>query len=369
MKPTLSVYERLCHIKWLSKSYSLKFLFIAFLGIHIPLIGIICYLLMGPAQLKPLPVFLIVLVLTLVATALTLYLLNGLLFPLKQSKLALENYLGKQELPTLPQEYIDEAGILMNKLQDSLLSLDTMIQEKRDLASLLSHDLKQPLAVISNTAEAIALTTDPAQLQKFSTNLKKMATDQIQMLEGVLQMLNFDMRSSQEDQLTTVPIEALLNDVVEGVAMQAELKAIRIEPRYHFDGLVPVHLELFPQVVKNILHNAIKFSYPGAIINVEVTQENDWLKIAITDKGKGFSEEQGKLLFDRFTKAGQKGTEGEASTGIGLHICQKMINMQGGKIAAYSAGPEMGATFTISIPNIEEQEFEIIHNNMQLAVA
>jgi len=369
MKTKLSVYERLCQVKWLSKSYTLKFLFIAFLGIHIPLIGIIFYLLVGPANLQPLPVFLIVLVLTLVATALTLYLLNGLLFPLKQSKLALENYLNKQQLPKLPQSYSDEAGILMDKLQVSLLSLDNMIQEKRDLASLLSHDLKQPLAIIGNTAEAIALTTDPIKLQKFSANLKKMASDQIQMLDGILQVLNLDMHVTKEEQLTIVPIESVLNDVVESVVLQADLKGVKIETAYKYDGLAYVQLEIFPQMVKNILHNAIKFSYPGSTIKLQVYQEKNWLNIAIIDKGKGFTEEQAKQLFDRFAKAGQKGTNGEASTGIGLHICQKMISLQGGTITAYSEGPEKGATFTIRIPNKEVIEAEIELENAVMTYA
>ena len=80
------------------------------------------------------------------------------------------------------------------------------------------------------------------------------------------------------------------------------------------------------------------------------------LRIATSDSGKGFTKEQGAHLFDRFTKAGQLGTGGEASTGIGLHICQKMIALQGGTIKATSKGAGQGATFTVSIPLLEEKE-------------
>lgn len=350
MKPLSPIYLSLSRFRILSRSYSLKFLFIAFLGIHIPLIGIILYLLFGPAQLQPLPIFLIVLALTLAATAVTLFLLNGLLYPLMQSKMALERYLDERKLPDLPQQYTDEAGILMKKVQQTIMALNTMLEEKRDLAALLSHDLKQPLSIIGTTADAISTTSDPETIRKFSGNISKMVKDQFSLMEDVLELLKYDVIDNSKDQHTTLPVENFMEDVIDGAQMQASLKNITIQCHFDYDGLITVNMELFRQVIKNLLHNAIKFSYRGGTIQLQVQQEGDDVQISVIDSGKGFRPEIKEKLFQRFTSEGQKGTADEPSTGIGLHICKKIVELHHGSIDAASKGPETGARFTVKIP-------------------
>ena len=349
-KPATPIYLSLSRYRVLAKSYSLKFLFIAFLGIHIPLIGIILYLLFGPAHLQAIPIFLLVLLLTLVATGATLYMLNGLLYPLMQSKKALERYLDDRSLPELPQNYPDEAGILMQKVQQTILALNGMLEEKRDLASLLSHDLKQPLSVIGTTAEAIGTTDDPAMIRKFSGNISKMVKDQFSLLEDVLELLKYDSMASSENQNTTLPVENFIEDAIESARIQAALKNIRIETRFAFDGLITVNMELFRQVVRNLVHNAIKFSYRDSAIFVDVEEKGSVVQIRISDTGKGFRPEISEKLFSRFTPEGQKGTENEPSTGIGLSICKRIVELHKGTIEGSSKGPDTGATFTVSIP-------------------
>ena len=140
-----SIYPTLSRVKFLAGNYALKFLFIAFLGIHIPLLGVIVVLVSGsPSALL---IFIITLVCTLVACGLTLYVLQGLPEPLHSSYIALKNYMYKKELPHLPMQYQDEAGLLMRKTQLTLQQLDSLLKEKQELAILLSHDLRAPLII------------------------------------------------------------------------------------------------------------------------------------------------------------------------------------------------------------------------------
>lgn len=350
LNSTSSVYPALSRISLLSRSYALKFLFIAFIGIHIPLIGIILYLLFGPSHLQPLPIFLIVLVLTLLATAATLYMLNGLLTPLMKSKKALENYLEKRMLPNLPQHHSDEAGVLMQKVQQTIMALNNMLEEKQDLASLLSHDLKQPLSAIGASAEALAASTDVTHTHKFAANINKLVKEQFTLLEDVLELLKYDAIINNEEHQTTLPIESIIEDVVTTANVQAGFKNISIQTNFDYDGLIKVNMDLFRQAIKNILHNAVKFSYIDSTIYLNVLSKNGHIKISITDSGKGFNPEVKQKLFQRFTKEGQIGTNNEPSTGIGLHLCKKIIELHNGFVDAHSNGPDTGATFTISLP-------------------
>ena len=113
------VYNKLHAVKFLKKSYSLKFLFISFIGIHIPLIGIIIFLLSTDAGLEKSTLIIITLILTLVATASTLFILNSLIKPLIYSKNALQDYISEKKLPNLPTHYKDEVGVLMQLIQQN----------------------------------------------------------------------------------------------------------------------------------------------------------------------------------------------------------------------------------------------------------
>lgn len=366
---TTTVYEKLSRVRILSKSYTLKFLFIAFLGIHIPLIGIILYLLFGPPHLQPLSVFFVTLFLTLGATVVTLYLLNGLLTPLSKAKKALEDYLSEGKLPHLPTTYKDEAGVLMEKVQCSLTALDNALEEKKDIASLLSHDLKQPLSIIGTSAELINTTEDLTIVKKFSNNISHLVKEQIHLLEDVLQLLQYNSLFASDEQMTVVPVENFVEDIVEAAQLQAGLKNITIDHKLYFDGLLSVHLELFRQVLKNLLHNAIKFSYENSVITISVYEHQQAVCFSIKDKGKGFDPSVKDILFDRFTKARQQGTNNESSTGIGLHICQKIIKLHNGIIKAESEGIGRGATFTIVLPSIAETKEEMQNIEKKATVA
>lgn len=116
-----SIYKRLNEIKFLSKSYTFKFLFIAFLGIHIPLIGLIFFIIFKPASISGVSIFVLTLLLILGASALTLIVLNSLLAPSKASKSALVQYLTERKLPDSPTDFHHEAGILMQKVQETVV--------------------------------------------------------------------------------------------------------------------------------------------------------------------------------------------------------------------------------------------------------
>jgi signal transduction histidine kinase len=116
-------------------------LVVAFLGIHLPLIGLVGVLLFKGSHLSPWEAVGIVLVFTLVATALTLLILHRLLVPLRVAQLALKRYIFRREVPNLPRGYSDEAGILLSDLQQAIEQLEKLLQQRHELTSMLSHDL------------------------------------------------------------------------------------------------------------------------------------------------------------------------------------------------------------------------------------
>ncbi|MDO9058870.1 MAG: HAMP domain-containing sensor histidine kinase, partial [Bradyrhizobium sp.] len=107
------------------------------------------------------------------------------------------------------------------------------------------------------------------------------------------------------------------------------------------------------EAIDNLVSNAIKYSPIGGRITVMVTHERDNTIIRIADEGAGLSPEDLGRLFGRFQRLSAKPTAGESSTGLGLSIVKRIIDMHGGEVTADSAGPGHGSTFTVVLPATE----------------
>jgi signal transduction histidine kinase len=107
------------------------------------------------------------------------------------------------------------------------------------------------------------------------------------------------------------------------------------------------------EAIDNLVSNAIKYSPIGGKITVGVTHESGDTVIRISDQGAGLSPEDLGRLFGRFQRLSAKPTAGESSTGLGLSIVKRIIDMHGGHVTADSAGPGQGSTFTVKLPATE----------------
>jgi signal transduction histidine kinase len=107
------------------------------------------------------------------------------------------------------------------------------------------------------------------------------------------------------------------------------------------------------EAIDNLISNAIKYSPIGGKIAVVVSHEQSNTVIRIADEGAGLSPEDLGRLFGRFQRLSAKPTAGESSTGLGLSIVKRIIDMHGGKVTADSDGPGRGATFTVVLPATE----------------
>jgi signal transduction histidine kinase len=107
------------------------------------------------------------------------------------------------------------------------------------------------------------------------------------------------------------------------------------------------------EAIDNLVSNAIKYSPIGGKITVTVSHEGSDTVIRIADQGAGLSPEDLGRLFGRFQRLSAKPTAGESSTGLGLSIVKRIIDMHGGHVTAESAGPGQGSTFTDTFPATE----------------
>lgn len=344
-----NIYKSLSRVKFLSRSYTFKFLFVAFLGIHIPLLGLLAFIIFNPLHITPLYVFLVVLGLTLLATAITLYILNGLLVPLKKSQVALQNYLTSRTLPDLPVTFVDEAGMVMRDIQQTVGQLDFLLEEKRDLAGFLSHDLRIPLLSTKMFgAELAEGNKSQEEVKQLAGKIIRSAEDQERLLEKVLELLEFDDTLKINSQLEKSCLTSLVQNAAESLQPIAEKKNVSIVVDATNENFAMVSPVIFSHAIKNLINNAVKFSNPGTEIKINLNKSSLGTKISVADQGIGFGPAVADTLLQRFTK-GRKGTQGEPSTGLGLYITKKIVENHNGVLTAGSDGEGKGATFTIHL--------------------
>lgn len=344
----MRLYSSLSKIKYLDKSYSFKYLFISFLGVHIPLIGIIAFVLIsGIRSMSPMLVIECVLVFTLLACAITLLVQNTLAQPIIITKNALVDYLGAKKLPQLPVTFKDEVGLLMSHTNTALYELDNLIKEKRDFIYLLSHDLKTPLHNVVTLVQLMQEDLNNASKEEYLHLIKQSTRHQIQMIATVLDLATSDFASLAN--LSTINLDQVMNRIVKDLQISLRNKGLQVLIDVPLTMRLTVNEDLFCMALTNLVINAIKFSNRNSDIMVRAVEMKDHIMIRVIDYGIGFTASRAPS-FEPFFKASRPGTGGEASNGLGLYFTKKIINYHGGSIAAESEGEGKGAKFIIMMP-------------------
>jgi signal transduction histidine kinase len=104
------------------------------------------------------------------------------------------------------------------------------------------------------------------------------------------------------------------------------------------------------EAIDNLVSNAVKYSPIGGAIDLLVGREGGGIIVQIRDQGAGLSPEDISRLFGRFQRLSAKPTAGETSTGLGLSIVKRIVDLHGGRVTVESLGPGQGATFKMSLP-------------------
>jgi len=345
----MKLYQKLSQISFLKKSYAFKFLFVAFIGIHIPLIGILFFVLFFEHKISSASILVLSLIMTLLATAITLLVLNRLIKPIAMASKALDDYRSSRKLSDLPAEYTDEAGLLLCNIQESINEAENFINEKQDLIYMLSHDLKNFAGNPQGLAQLI-ISENPSESVRNLAELICESTDlQFRYIENFIKLLKEqDEIAKVSQEVKTISFSAIfpfINEQVEQRLLEKNIKLNLVLECTEAD--LKIDEGLLIQVLVNLISNAVKFSYFESEITVRIFSEDSKVILTVKDNGVGFNENQIEGLFKKFTKMSRLGTASEGSTGIGLYLCKKIIERNKGRLTASSEGKNKGAEFRI----------------------
>ncbi len=348
----MRLYRLLSSVSLL-RSYAAKFLFVAFIGTHVPLIGLALYLALTGAFEEKLPVFLVVLAFTLLTTGATLLALHHLLAPVRLAARGIEQYFEEKRPPQLPDHYTDEAGRLLSHIKQALQQLDDLLERKQDQLAHLAHNLRQPIQSDKALTGFIRDSQDPAEIHDYAHKIDLVCDQQLSRAGGTLESLRQDKLENLTINRRAMPLISLLQQVMsifEGSLRDKQLQLIHdFEPEL----TLRVDPEAFAQVLENLIGNAIKYSPPGQRIVISAYQHEGQIQLQVADQGRGFEAGYHRQLFQRFEREEQNQaipiTEGQ---GLGLYLTRRIVEAHGGNIRAFSPGRDQGSTFTIELPDV-----------------
>lgn len=346
----MNLYRKLSKVSFLSTSYAYKFLFVAFIGIHIPLIGLLFIILFGKQDsFSSISVALFTLFLTLLATGITLYVLKKLIKPIELASSALDNYRNSKTVLELPVGYKDEAGLLLTNIHKTIVENEKYISDKQDLVYLLSHDLRT-FAGNSQTLSQFILEEKPSEtVKEYASLIYQSTTQQFEFIETFINLIKDEEEiSKKEQQLKNIQLAPIFDVVGKQVSQKLNLKNIQLKTDIQItEAKIRIDEELLIRVVVNLIDNAIKFSFPQSEIQVRAYSANKKLLVVVSDAGVGFNPEYKEEIFKKFTNRSKPGTANEPSTGIGLYLCKRIVEKYNGNLLASSEGANKGATFSI----------------------
>jgi signal transduction histidine kinase len=224
---------------------------------------------------------------------------------------------------------------------------------KNEILGTVAHDLKNPLGVILGRTEMLTELIGADSSKESITAQVEHIRDATKRLTSMVDHLISDAMADAFDitiRREPVDIAALVGEVAEANKPSAMNKQQVIAVSAPPDRFTMCDSDRMREAIDNLISNAIKYSPIGGKIALLVTHDDAHTVIRVTDEGAGLLPEDLGRLFGRFQRLSAKPTAGESSTGLGLSIVKRIIDMHGGKVTADSAGPGQGSTFAILLP-------------------
>jgi len=230
-------------------------------------------------------------------------------------------------------------------------------QTKDKLFSIIAHDLKSPLSNISGFTYLLKenYKTDPEE--KILQHINLIYESNKQVLELVDKLLNWARMQTNRIKVNKENID--LNQIVKTILPYykeiTEKKSLLVDLQFSNQINVYADPNMLKTVLRNLISNAIKFSYQGGAITIKNKKTRDAFEcIFIEDQGVGLSEEQIQKIMDDSDFTTTKGTGKEEGSGLGLNITREFVIKNGGTIE-FGTNKDNGTTVKVCLPKIKKE--------------
>jgi len=241
---------------------------------------------------------------------------------------------------------------MRSELRQSIGAQLAMEENRKELISNISHDLKTPLTSIKGYVEGIreGIANDPEKLRKYIDVIYMKTLDMDRMIDDLFLLSKLDLEQ-EEFHLDTVSLEDFYRQTMSELSIEYERAGIRLTGEYEAgsDAVATMDAQKIKRAILNIVGNSVKFmDKKEPHIHVYFGRQSGAWVIVVRDNGPGMEQSELERIFDRFYRADANRNQNVAGSGLGLAIVKQIVAVHGGTIAARSElGQSMTVMFTI----------------------
>ncbi len=253
------------------------------------------------------------------------------------------------------------------RLEDHLRALAADLSEadqrKNEFLATLAHELRNPLAPLSNMVEVLKLAGDDRQRRDSAVEtMDRQLTQMVRLVDDLLDLSRIT-HNRIELRRGRVELASVLHQAVHTARPLVDAAGHRLSLALSRE---PIYLNADPvrlsQVFANLLNNSSKYMDPGGSIRMTTAREGSDAVIVVEDTGIGIPADKLENIFEMFSQLDRSGKLSQGGLGIGLTLVRRLVQMHGGTVEARSAGAGQGSAFVVrlpieDVPAIEEPVF------------
>jgi len=257
-------------------------------------------------------------------------------------------------------EDITERKLAENKLRESEKRLTELNATKDKFFSIIAHDLRSPFNSIIGFGNLLREQIQEKKyqdLEKYIQIILKSSNNAMDLLLNLLEWAR-SQTGGMEFKPAPIDITLLINEVTGQMDSIAQEKSITISSELSSSEIVFADREMLKTMVRNLISNAIKYSFIGGEIRITAERKNHHLMVCVIDHGIGIKNEVQSKLFKIEESISTLGTRKEKGTGLGLMLCKEFVDKHKGKIWVESKFGQ-GSKFCFALPDSENNEVNL----------
>jgi signal transduction histidine kinase len=240
-----------------------------------------------------------------------------------------------------------------DELEKKNLELEKALEMKDEFLSLVSHEFRTPLNVISSAIQALSYIYGselPYKAKQYLSMIRQNTFRQLRLVNNLLDITRVNAGRIKVSK-KNIDIVFLTKAIVESVYTYAAQKTIDIKFITLFEEkVIGIDEEKYERILLNLLSNAIKFTPEGKSITVTLSSIENQISVEVKDNGIGIPANKLDIIFERFGQVDSSLSRQAEGTGIGLSLVKKFTEALEGSISVKSETGK-GSTFTILLPS------------------
>lgn len=221
---------------------------------------------------------------------------------------------------------------------------------KDEFLATVSHELRTPLTAMLGWVHMLRTAQlPPDKVDQALETVERNARAQAKIIDDLLDVSRI-LAGKLKIEVETVDLLGVVEQAIETATPAAAARNVHIQTALDSTVRVMGDPHRLGQVIWNLVSNAVKFTPPGGEVCVMLHRRGDGAEIEVKDDGEGIDPDFLPYVFERFRQADGSTTRRQGGLGLGLSIVKHLVELHGGRVAAYSDGRGRGSTFSVSLP-------------------